>query len=887
MAMEQPGNVNILLVDDRPDKMLALETVIGDLGNIVKAQSGKEALRCAMNYEFAVILLDVNMPGMDGFETAALIRKRASSERTPIIFITSFYSDNDTHMARGYSLGAVDYILAPVVPEVLRAKVSVFVDLFKKTEQIKGQAEERVQLALAQAAQAAAEAAEHRAAFLGEVSTVLASSLDYHVTLDRVARLSVPEMGDYCTIDIINSDGAIQRAAMAHADESKAAMMNVLNRRYPEVLGAPHGVAQVLRSAEPELIPEVTEALLQTIARDAEHLSLLRALGLKSYMIVPLQIRNKTLGAITFATGSNQKYTSANLVISQDLARRTAIAVDNAMLYRETKEAAARLKLLSEVASSLLKTDNPSALIDSLSRLLAMHLDVELYFCHLVQEQDHNRALFSYGGINPEAAEEIERMHIDCLSFMAVQHEPLIIDNPAHAPAIMAGLVQYLGVTVFACFPMLAANRLSGAFFFGSRRRARFSLDEFTLMQVFCNQIAVALERVRLINEAKHRADALAEANRAKDEFMAVMSHELRTPLTPILGWTRMIGRKPSDKEKVMQGIAVIERNALAQAKLIDDLLDVSRIITGKLKLTMRSMEMIAVINSGLDAVRSAAEAKEIRLESDLDPLASEIAGDPDRLQQVVWNLLSNAIKFTPHGGQVDVQLKRIGVQIQLKIKDTGKGITADFIPHAFERFRQADSTTTRKYGGLGIGLALVRHLTELHGGTVQAESPGEGQGATFTVTLPASENRAKETESKLVRISPIAHNNHTLSGVHILVVDDEPDTRALLCAIFEESGANVTAVCCARDALEHFDRKPPDVLVSDIGMPEIDGYALIRNVRGRSALHGNAVPAVALTAYAKDEDREKALTAGFQKHLSKPIDPSILIDAVASLSVR
>ena len=388
-------------------------------------------------------------------------------------------------------------------------------------------------------------------------------------------------------------------------------------------------------------------------------------------------------------------------------------------------------------------------------------------------------------------------------------------------------------------------------------------------------------ERAELLGrEQAARAEA-EHASRAKDEFLSVLSHELRTPLTPILAWARMLQREALAPEVTTRGLQAIERGARSQAQLVDDLLDVSRIISGKLRLEVRPVQLVGVIEAAAESVRVAAEAKGITLELDLDARAGLVAGDPERLQQVVWNLLSNAVKFTPEGGHVRTTLARSDGHLVVSVRDDGKGISTEFLPFLFERFRQADSSSTRAHGGLGLGLAIVRHLLELHGGSVWAESAGEGQGAVFTVSLPAIASVSEDVAPLDVQE---ALEPPSLDGLRVLVVDDDQDTRELVSALLDTSGARVRTAASVAEALQIFERWPPDVLVSDLGMPEQDGYALIREVRARERGSGR-LPAVALTAYAREEERTKAREAGFQVHVAKPFDPPELLSVIADLA--
>ncbi|HEY3119653.1 MAG TPA: response regulator, partial [Vicinamibacteria bacterium] len=810
--------------------------------------------------EFAVILLDVNMPGMDGFETAQLIRQRKNTEKTPIIFFTAL-SDTDTHVSRGYSLGAVDYLRTPVEPDILKAKVAALVDLHKRAEHVRTQAaelrerqekqhqtqlaeaadrleaetkrnrfftlavdmlaiagfdgvfkqlnpswqralsyteeqlkgrpfvefvhpddrdstqaqlrkltagsdttvyfeirfqrkdgtyrwlgwtaapfaaegllyvfarditdlkqaeEERVQLVMEQAARAAAEASERRAAFLANASNALAASLDYRTTLARVARLAVPTMADWCFVDILEEEGVIRRLAVAHADPSKAAMAEeVKSHTAPAIWHGPQG--DVLRTGRAILVADVPH-VLEEFVQNPEHARMIRDLGARSAMVAPLVSRGRTLGTMTFISAeSGRRFTISELALAEELARRAAIAVENAWLYKESQD-------------------------------------------------------------------------------------------------------------------------------------------------------------------ARRGAEA---ANRAKDEFLATLSHELRTPLSPILGWTVMLRSGSLDPATAARALEVIERNVRAQTQLIEDLLDVSRIITGKMRIEARQIDIAAVVEAGMDAVRPSAEAKRIRLELSRDPAVGAMIGDPDRLQQVVWNLLANAVKFTPPDGQVTIDLKGAGPEVEIRVKDTGKGVSPEFLPYVFDRFRQADSSSTRTHGGLGLGLAIVRHLVELHGGSVHAESAGPDQGATFMVRLPTRPPDPRAHAEAPLAAAAAAAAGVRLDGLKILVVDDEADMREFLSLALQRAGAEVAACGSTREALTLLDQALPDVLVSDIGMPDENGFGLIRKLRAREPERGGRVPAAALTAYASGEDGARALASGFQLHVSKPVQPEELVSAVATLAGR
>jgi PAS domain S-box-containing protein len=391
------------------------------------------------------------------------------------------------------------------------------------------------------------------------------------------------------------------------------------------------------------------------------------------------------------------------------------------------------------------------------------------------------------------------------------------------------------------------------------------------------------------LDEAYRQAE---ESSRLKEEFLATISHELRTPLSAILGWARMLRLGQLSKENAAKALDTIERNARAQAQLIDDLLDVSRIVTGKLRMDVRPSDPNSFIDAAVEAVRPAAEAKGVRVQKVIDTGLLSIPGDPVRLQQVIWNLLSNAIKFTPRGGRVQIRSERVNSHLEIVVSDTGQGISPDFLPHVFDRFRQADQKTSRQHGGMGLGLAIVRHLVELHGGNVSATSEGEGQGATFTVRLPISP--IYQVDPSGARVHPAARDllpandiMERLDGLRILIVDDEPDTRDLLRQGLEYCGANVRVAGSAAEAVDSIVAEIPDILISDIGMPGIDGYDLIRQIRELPAEAGGKVAAVALTAYTRVEDRLQALRAGYDMHVPKPVELAELVAVAASVARR
>jgi PAS domain S-box-containing protein len=463
----------------------------------------------------------------------------------------------------------------------------------------------------------------------------------------------------------------------------------------------------------------------------------------------------------------------------------------------------------------------------------------------------------------------------------------------------------HLPVRSYLAVPVVSrSGEVIGGLFFGHSEVGVFDERTEQLIVGVASQAAVAIDNARLYDDVRKAAEErryLLDAERAarteaertslmKDEFLATLSHELRTPLTAILGWAQILSMGDYTPDDLTEGLETIARNARAQTRLIDDLLDMNRIVSGKVRLDVQTTDLGPVIDAAVDAVRTSANAKSIQLRKIIDPIAGPVSGDPMRLQQIVWNLLSNAVKFTPKGGKIDVILERVNSHVEITVSDSGEGIAPEFLPHVFERFRQSDSSLTRRHNGLGLGLAIVKQLTELHGGAVLAKSGGLGQGSTFIVHLPLSPVRGNPGEREhpaAENASKLRSHDVSLAGVKILVVDDESDARELVKRVLVGCGAVVEVAGSAQEALTHLSKQRPDVIVSDIGMPETDGYQFMRELRQRPSAAGGRTPAVALTAFARSEDRTRAMMAGYQVHIAKPIEPRELVATVASLAGR
>ena len=605
--------------------------------------------------------------------------------------------------------------------------------------------------------------------------------------------------------------------------------------------------------------------------------------------------------------------------VAVDITERERALRERQLAEQALQDRSERLKLLSETTSDLLSTERPLDLMNSLFSKLSAQMDLHFYFHYLIETHENKQKLrlVAWNGISDEVFQAIEYLEFNqgmCGLVLQERHQ-IVVNDVLHSTHPNADILRDLGMTAYAGQPLIAQGKVLGVLSFASCTRTRFTSGEIALLQATSDQVAVALERAQLMDSLQQQKEQLVQANRIKDEFLAVLSHELRTPLNPILGWSKLLQTKKYDEATTTRALETIERNAKLQTQLIEDLLDVSRILQGKLSLNITPVNLETAIASAIETVRLAAQAKSINLRFTIldfglqnshrnldidfnkqpDNLKSQIqvalpasercdpkflvTGDSGRLQQVIWNLLSNAIKFTPPGGQIEISLECIGSQAELRVSDTGKGISPDFLPFVFDYFRQADGATTRKFGGLGLGLAIVRHIVELHGGTVKAESFGEEQGATFTVMLPLM-----KTHFNSHQIDRQLDDSPDLNGVKVLLVDDERDTRELIAFILEQSGAVVMQTASAMEALRIIPEFQPNLLLSDIGMPEVDGYMLMRRIRAMSPEQGGTIPAIALTAYAAEADSQQAIAAGFGQHITKPVEPAKLVRAIANL---
>jgi signal transduction histidine kinase len=732
---------------------------------------------------------------------------------------------------------------------------------------------------------ARAEAARERAALLAEASRLLASSLDYEATLERLARLLVPALADLCVVDLVGDDGEIRRVAAAHADPAKDEAARELARRFSPDRRGHHPVARALRSGRPELASELSAEALETIAPDPAHRELAHAMAYASYLVVPITARERTLGAISLVSaGSGRRYTAEDVPLAEDIARRAAVAIDNVRLYRQSEARLRAAEAAAEIGGFLNQALDPEVVSRRIAESVRALLGLGTSLFYRVNPSTLEMTVVATSGTRIRGLEPGTTLPAGSATVgLAVrERRPVTTPDLLSDPRIALTpeertILEASPFRAVLAVPLLSHERVIGVLALGDRKGRPFPQEEVLLAQGFAEQAALALENARLYAEAR-------DANRAKDEFLATLSHELRTPLTAMLGWVRMLQSGSLDAGTRERALQVIDRNTKLQAQLIDDLLDVSRIVTGKLSLELKAVDVGAVVEAALDAVTLGAQAKSVTLERRIDPAAGPAWGDAHRLQQVVWNLLSNAIKFTPSGGRVTVTVDREDPHVVVRVADTGHGIAPEFLPYIFDRFRQADSTTTRAHGGLGLGLAIVHHLVTLHRGTVTAASDGPDRGATFTVRIPLAPLRVTERavpgEVSVDRLPPLA-------GIRVLVVDDDPDARDLVTAVLGQSGAEVVTAASTQEALDALARARPHVLVSDLSMPGDDGYALLERVRALGLDRGRHVAAVALTAFARAEDRARALAAGYAVHIPKPVEPAALVEVVARVAAR
>ncbi len=717
--------VNILVVDDLEDKLLVYEMVLASLGqNLVMARSGREALRHLLDREFAVILLDVKMPDMDGLETAAMIRSRRQTAQTPIIFVTAF--NDEVHTAQGYSLGAVDYIMTPIVPEILRTKVGVFVDLYKKTQQVRRQAQEHVALARAQAARAAAEEATRRSAFLADATTSLSRSLDHQTIARTLAARAVPFLGDLCAVIL--------------ADE-----------------GLPSCWRTELAWIDPEHDPSHRSASLS---------------GISDLGPLAGPIRRVTAGA--------------DWEVVRIAPHRTA------------------------------EPDQPDRPAE------------------------------------PGAEAEI-----------AAGHEALVVPG--------TGIIPHTILVV----PLNTHDPAPGALALAiGRDRRPYEPEEIGLARDLAGRAAIALDNARLYRNVQ-------ENNRRKNEFLAMLAHELRNPLAPIRNAVEILRMLDIPDPNLHWANDIINRQVEQLVRLVDDLLDISRITGGKIQLRMEPIDAALAVTRAVETSRPLIDARRHTLSVSLPPHPVMVTADLVRLSQVLSNLLNNAAKYTEEGGSIELEVARDGPDALFVVRDNGIGISRDSVPSIFDLFIQVDRTIDRSQGGLGVGLTLVRQLVEMHGGSVTVHSEGHNRGSEFIVRLPALNAAAPaQPPSK-----PDSSRDEPSTPRRVLIIEDYPAVAESLRRMLHLGGHEVKVSRDGDEALRSLVVEETDVVLLDIGLPGMDGYDVARSIRRRPG--GDSLVLVALTGHGQEEDRRRSREAGFDHHLTKPVEPSALFSLLTRLPPR
>jgi PAS domain S-box-containing protein len=634
--------------------------------------------------------------------------------------------------------------------------------------------------------------------------------------------------------------------------------------------------------------------------------------GIRSMLVVPLKIGGAFSATLVFYYRMRQRFDEIRTRSAGALGNLAAVAISTAELYEE------QLRQRAEVE----RAHRQAAFLAEASIALGSSLEVEATLSTVAQlavpriadwcavdmlDSDGRLKQLAVAHVDPAKVEFArsfrERYPEDPDSPTSVHQvvrsgRPVMMSSIPDALLVAAArdeehlrALRELGLTSFMCVPLIANGRTLGAITFVTAESSRpYTAEDVQFAQAVAERAALAVDNARAYNEVR-------AANRAKDEFLATLSHELRTPINAIMGWGQMLQQGVVDPARTAQAVNAIVRNASAQSRLIEDLLDLSRIISGKLRLDVEIIDVSGIVTAAVAAVEPAGLAKGVRIQTVVDAGSGRVYGDRQRLQQAVWNLLSNAVKFTPRGGRVQLQVLRVNSHLEIVVSDTGQGIPADVLPYVFDRFRQADSTSTRQHSGLGLGLAIVRHIMELHGGTAEASSEGPGLGATFRLKLPLS----VANTGAMVNAAPVVHPAvptitagslaaaalPDLAGTRVLVVEDEPDAREMVAYLLRQRNAEVIVAASVDDALKEIDERVPDVLLCDIEMPGRDGHDLIRTLRARPAERGGSVPAAALTAYSRPEDRAQSMLAGFDAHLSKPVDLAELVATVVRLNAR
>jgi PAS domain S-box-containing protein len=1104
--------VNILLVDDEPANLLVLEAILDGLGaRLLKARTGEEALRSLAQHEFAAVLLDIWLPGISGYETAKHIRESPRSKSTPIIFITAHDDDPSFSVRDAYALGAVDYLVKPLIPEILRTKVTVFMELYRRTqsaaraeamaeerlasalstvndmfvildrdlrftyindrmvqvggiprERIVGRhfreflpdaagslfehelrraideqtpvefefyrasrdqwlrnraypsrdglmlvsaditdakqaaealrqqaeklqvSEERLRLAqrsanvgtwdlnlktgelswseghfallgldpgdlcpsfeewwkfihpddrdeavrLSQQAIAAAgdfnaefrvrrgdgsyrwlssrgsvhvaddgtparfmgvnsdihdrKLAELRQGLLAEAGRILGSSLDYEVTLSQVTNLVVPQFSDWCSLDLLGDAGHVIRIAVVHRDPAKVELAKLYRRRYPLRPDDRTGLMAVLNSGKPILHREITDEQLARAAHEPGQLEMLRALAVKSFIIVPMIARGRILGGLTLAfSESTRSFGDDDLRLAEELASRAALAVDNAKLFSEAQEAAMRreealqlhrslqeqLTLLVEASGSLSASLELPSVLDAVLQLSSRLIAADACAVWRSEPVSGRWAIAHSSGLSERFAEATIQAGPENVSAA----ETMIVEEDVMTellPARLRKACEIEGIRSLLYVPLKVRGKTTGSLGFYYRQPHKFSEVELRVATALANLAGSAIGIAELYDELK-------QSDRRKDEFLAMLAHELRNPLSAIASGAMLLHRPEIDEPGREWATAVITRQVKHLARLMDDLLDVSRVSRGKIDLKRQRIELAPIIHQAAQTTQAVFSERKHHLSVSLEPTGLHLDADPIRLEQIIVNLLENAAKYTESGGNVWLTVRRDGDHVAISVKDNGIGIPPEQLPRMFELFAQGNPSLARSEGGLGIGLTLVKLLAELHGGHATANSEGPGKGSEFVVRLPA----AKSQPSPPQEPGKSATTSHT-SSRKILIIDDNVDTARGLARLLQLIGHDMKTAHTGPEGIDAARDFHPDVVLLDIGLPGMDGYEVARRLRADRELAG--VRIVAITGYGQDEDRKRSTSAGIDYHLVKPIDHQTLVTLLA-----
>ncbi len=820
---------------------------------IQEAESGTEALEICSQTQPDGILIDFLLPDLNGLELLKQLQIQLNEFALPVIILTG--QGNEAIAVQVMKAGAQDYLVkGQITPEDLRLAVDSVIEKSQLRAQLKA-SEERLKLAEAERRERIG-----REKIISDIAQRIRQTLD----LAQVLNKTVVEVREFLRCDRVfiyrfNSDwsGVIEVESLGEGWKSILAE-RVEDSCFQTTQGEDYRLGRI------QAIDDIYTAGLTEC-----YIGLLSRFQVRANLVVPI-LQGESLWGLMVANhcAEARLWQPLEIDLLKQLATQVGIAIQQSEYHQR-------------VQSELIERQRAEVALQSALQKLNFHVENSPL---AVIEWDGNLRVTRW---SREAEKIFGWSAEEVLGKRATDWQFLVAEDAATVEAAMQIFVGK-SKQIKSCNRNYAKD---GSIVHCEWYNSTLSdadgklVSMLSLVLNISDRVRLEQERDRILQQEQVAREQAEAANRVKDQFLAVLSHELRTPLNPILGWSKLLQTGKVEPAKAKVALATIERNAKLQCQLIEDLLDVSRILRGKLALQVSVVNLTATIEAALETVRLAAEAKSIEIQTVFSETTLLVSGDAGRLQQVVWNLLSNAVKFTNQKGRVEVYLKQVDSDAQIQVVDTGKGINADFLPHVFDYFRQEDGATTRKFGGLGLGLAIVRQIVELHGGTVGVESLGEEKGATFTVRLPLLKadrgiKQESTSSSLIVRSLPLA-------GLQVLVVDDNTDAREFIAFVLEQDGAQVTTAASASAALQILAQSRPDILVSDIGMPEMNGYELIEQVRSWKAEQGGTIPALALTAYAGEYDQKQALSAGFGHHLSKPVDPIELVNTVARLAMK